>query len=90
MEARDKNFFNNFLGKEISTCSVCKYTITKIGDVTKEDTGYEDAECECEILESYTDKVTGRYEEQKLNGTIFYHDHAGWSVRYNETYGKIK
>lgn len=90
METRDKNFFNNFLGKEISVWSVCHYTITKIGEITHEDTGYEDARCECEMTEIYEDSITGWHEERKIKGEIFYHDYAGWSVMYNDTYGKIK
>lgn len=85
MEKRDKEFFEStFFGKKVSQPSVCEYTITKVGEVMKEDTGYEDAECACEITERYEDKVTGRVETRTHAGRIAYNDYYGWSAYWQD------
>jgi len=79
--AADEIHRQQLLGAEISLWSVCTYTITKVGEMYKDDSGTNC--CKVEISETYE----GR-EEKTLEGWVEFNADA--DIAYlNDTYGPV-
>ena len=79
--AADEIHRQQLLGAEISQWSVCTYTITKVGEMYKDDSGTNC--CKVEITETFE----GR-EEKKLKGWGEFN--ADVDIAYlNDTYGTV-
>ena len=79
--AADEIHRQQLLGAEISLWSVCIYTITKVGEMYKDDSGTNF--CKIEITETYEG-----HEEKKHEGWVEFNADADMAY-LNDTYGPV-